>query len=303
MKRITPVLAVLLLLAAAGCDSINDSYSADGVYEATPETRTSDVADGADVLAVPLEDLEQALRAGPRLARVDLHDCTTVGFPYRSAVEAAAASLPDGYAPVDPEGDGEVVVLVDIFGCESFSVGTSTFPGGTMMHERLLDGVVAPDGSYVGWGYPATHTSPHMRRAFERIGIPSRPARDMYAAYDGSYAEASVDNVPAFGPDVEVSFETTQELVTFPAGAAFVQHHAFPARPVKSRAAGGRGRPADVLAMQWVFTEDVTYYAGAVTSIDVEGAFSLPVVATLPFPGVAITNYDTAVESVAYDWP
>lgn len=231
----------------------------------------------------PELEMELALDHGWIPDRAVLHDCTLGGLNYLTSTSAAAASLPDGYAPVDADGDGTIVVIVDVFRCESFTVGSWTIEGGTLFHEILLDGVVAPDGERVGWGFPMTHTNPLMRRMFTGIGLPGRPAQTLSVTYDGSHGEVVVDNVPPFGPDLAAGFDTFVELFVIPAGARFVQHHAF-----------GNG----IRAMAWTFVEDTPHFAGPPVPVDVDGAFSLPVVALLPLGFVAYTGHDLIVESV-----
>lgn len=239
----------------------------------------------------PLGIVEQEPRASVagldhgygRAPRVGLHDCSLVGLTYLASSADALATMPEGYRILQVDPDGNIVVIVDVTQCRSFTVRGRDVGGGAIFHEIILGGVESPDGEVVGWGFPATHTNPQVMGGFQEVGIPGRRARHLQATFDGVDGSVHIDNVPPFGPDLETSFDAVGELFVNPGGVPFVQHHTF-----------GNG----VRAMSWTFVEDTPYQFAPPHPVAFTGEFSLPVIAIMPLGFTGFTGFDLFVESV-----
>jgi hypothetical protein len=213
-------------------------------------------------------------------AKIELQNCSLVRLSYLAPAEAAMALLPDGYEPAPPPftPEGTVYVFADLTQCENIRIGDEfDVGGGTLYHEILVGGVFTPEGEIVQWGFPATHTNPLAREALQKVGMPCRPARDLWIEVNlvGDTVSGGVltDNLKPFGPDIFSTYEGPSEYwSTWPAGAkGGAQYHAW---------GGG------VTKLTWsnVGENDVDFYLGPVPDVDWEGDFVLPVLEMQVFP-------------------
>lgn len=201
------------------------------------------------------------------LDRVELHGCRLFRQFYLTSKEAAEALMPDGYTAHDPDEDGIIGVLTDITNCEGFTAGDRRGSAGAIHHEVIR--AVKPDGTLLsgGFGFPATFTNPHLRKAFREIGIPGRPAPRLEVGFDASGGSTVVDNLAPFGPDYARSFEAAFQDGTV-SGGPFVQHHEYENGVIRK--------------MAWSFPGEQTVVGGPATPLEITGEFTLPFLGAFP---------------------